>query len=447
MNTLQAKKQKKIIDRITESLFLLFIFLLPLQTRYILIQGELQKEPWEYGTVSLYGVDIVYICFLFFALASITIGHPKKKTHPATLSLISITLLLLAFFSGMHGVNSTNTAFWLVKLAQGISLFLIIPHLHIHRYRIALAFITSGTIQAALAMVQFVMQSVLASKWLGMAAQIPVTLGTQVIEINGIRFLRSYGSFPHPNILGGFLVVSILLTVIVFFRSTEYTRRIPYAVLLTIQSVGLWCTFSRQAWIALLVSLVFIIIYILFTESHFPKKAVLGILYILLPLIIFSSLFPDFIITRTQGTQRLEQHSISQRQLNVEEGAAVIAQEWVFGTGIGNYTAYLERQDSLENIAQPAFAYQPIHNLYLLVWAELGVFGLLLFIYIIVYIILEQKKSKDILWITPFLALVIIGLFDHYLWSLHSGIVLFWMVAALAVTNTPNLYSKTVDIT
>ncbi len=65
----------------------------------------------------------------------------------------------------------------------------------------------------------------LANKYFGLAQQNPGNLGVSVLEIDGYRILRSYGSLPHPNILGGFLFVSIIVGIYLwvnFYKKNYY---------------------------------------------------------------------------------------------------------------------------------------------------------------------------------------------------------------------------------
>jgi O-antigen ligase len=77
---------------------------------------------------------------------------------------------------------------------------------------------------------------------------------------------------------------------------------------------------------------------------------------------------------------------------------------------------------------------QPVHNLYLLVLAEIGVVGLT-FLLFTVLVYLKRFREISGNWnktglyaIYGFLAL---GLFDHYFWTTPQGIIIFWLAIAL----------------
>jgi len=103
------------------------------------------------------------------------------------------------------------------------------------------------------------------------------------------------------------------------------------------------------------------------------------------------------------------------------------------GIGIGNYTAYTNAKDQLYGVEKQSSAYQPVHNIYLLVISELGIFGLLALLLFLL------SNTRCLTWKNPWtlglslavVSLLTIGLFDHYLWTLHFGILLFWITFSL----------------
>jgi hypothetical protein len=75
--------------------------------------------------------------------------------------------------------------------------------------------------------------------------------------------------------------------------------------------------------------------------------------------------------------------------------------------------------------------------------AEAGVFGGLLFILLAFEFfrsaadVIRMRRARTDDWFLAysmiFLALLVIGLLDHYLWTLPFGIVLFWLMLGLWV--------------
>ncbi|MEA3249922.1 MAG: hypothetical protein U9Q03_06260, partial [Patescibacteria group bacterium] len=89
-----------------------------------------------------------------------------------------------------------------------------------------------------------------------------------------------------------------------------------------------------------------------------------------------------------------------------------------------------------------AWDYQYVHNAPLLVAVETGFFGIIawtVFTWLLILVACRTaKREAGPGWI-PFLpalaVLAVAGLFDHFVWSSWFGQLMFWLIAALAVTS------------
>ena len=83
--------------------------------------------------------------------------------------------------------------------------------------------------------------------------------------------------------------------------------------------------------------------------------------------------------------------------------------------------------------------YQPVHNVYVLAFVELGLFGLIVFLSLIIQVArnswLELKKHSVNHWVVVYSVcfgiMLVLFLFDHYFWTLSTGIMLFWLIVGL----------------
>lgn len=418
-------------------LFLLFLFLLPIQTRWIIDQGFLHTVAWEYGTISLYGIDIIFILFLC-ALLVHCINHQKRFQHSLPLTL-AIALSVIAFFSLAFAANVHIGLFWWLKLSEGLLLFACIHLAPVTMRQSAIAFVASGVMQSVVGWIQFAWQHFPASKWVGISALDPNILGTPVIEGAAGRLLRAMGTLPHPNILGGLLTVALLCAVQLAVSAKTSRERLLWIASIILMSAALWITFSRQAWVGLGVAIIALVMHLFFTQSPTRKADIhqlkIPLLALVLPLIIFTFAFPDLISTRFFPTpsHRLETKSINERADAVHDTARILHDTWVEGVGIGNFTLKRAALHDAPDERNNQTLMQPVHNIYLLLFTELGLFGLLVFLSLLVLLLvpLNRKDPWQRTWGLAFITLLVIGLFDHYLWSLSVGILLFWSVAGL----------------
>jgi O-antigen ligase len=121
-------------------------------------------------------------------------------------------------------------------------------------------------------------------------------------------------------------------------------------------------------------------------------------------------------------------------------GAEIILSE-PFGVGVGNQLFYTYKSGLFEKYDVNSWGqWQPIHNLYLLVGSETGILGLLAFV-VFVYLLIRSgfKEGGGFGGLSPetrtslviLLALLLFGLFDHFLWDLQLGRLMFWVALGI----------------
>lgn len=439
-----------------EYLLYLFIFLLPLQTRWMIKLGELNGGYWEYGTYSLYAVDILLIGLLVYWFI---VGRMQNAECRMQNNLILNTkylilntkswwfvgaLELFIFVSVFFAPNKSLAIYGYGRFLLGIGLFFLLTQTKLNKIKLYWSIVAAGAVQSILALQQFLTQSVFGNKWLGMAAQQAQDLGVSVIEAGGERFLRAYGSLPHPNILGGFLAVVLLVNIILYFglyRKSQYlVCSIKYSaelllclVFFIINFTGLLLTFSRSALAGFTVGLLIYLFINLLASKERKAGGVIILLKFIFIIITVGGLFFYFfrgpILGRININSRLENKSITERTNYNNEAWQIIKKHWLFGVGIKNYglAVYNEINNTL-----PAYAYQPVHNVFLLVWAETGIFGLLVFIGLLVYLFINLLRNASYGQTVILLAMTVMMCFDHWWWSLAFGGYLFWLIIGVA---------------
>jgi O-antigen ligase len=287
------------------------------------------------------------------------------------------------------------------------------------------SFIAGSIVQSILGIWQFLSQSTFASTLLGLSVHRAAEAGTSIIStLTDGRWLRAYGSFSHPNILGGYLVIAIIITDIIFHKQAQTKNyrlsTIGYQFISLLQITALFFTFSRSAWLAAAIWMVGTCTNKTLSNSCLRLRAYsFGLTAILT--IIFSPL----IFVRLNATTENETRSLSERTLGYSESLQIIKQHPFLGVGAGNYTAEFNKQ----NRTLPGYVYQPVHNVPLLFLSELGIIGLTLLsltIWLLISYLLSQKTtSTDLnLLLKAILSLTPLIIFDHYLFSSYSGLLL-----------------------
>ena len=285
---------------------------------------------------------------------------------------------------------------------------------------------------AILGISQFINQQALANKWFGLAAHFPGDLGVAVIEATNSlgqvtgRWLRAYGSFDQPNILGAVMAIAILLVMISWRHLSSSLVHSFLAVGIGFWSLAMLFSWSRAAWLAVLLG--WLVAYLLTRRSQKTQRRFLIIF--LLSLVAWLGLwwwpFYDLGHSRLTGQARLEQKSLTERQDGYRQAWPIIKNK-PWGVGLGNYTGFLSQQ---AEVVGPAWLYQPVHNAFVLAISEIGWLGSVWLLVGLLALIALTKQHKAIIW-PIMIAVIWLILLDHWWWSLHSGLVWFWLLVAL----------------
>jgi hypothetical protein len=445
---------------------------LPWQTRWIWRQGILNNGSWEYGTFSLYVTEILFLIIFFFGLVSI-IGKRKNKDKAKEDStgfsfyILIFVLALASFISTFWAADYLLAIYAFTKLMEGIALLALVIRIQFSLKKLAYTLVAAALVQSILAFWQSFSQSIIGTKWLGMSEQFSFLGGASVVESAAGRWLRAYGSLPHPNILGGFLAISLIMLFGLAFVTEKRAERYFVLISSIIINAALFLSFSRESWIGYFLALIFLS-YIIFRGKNQRLKIIFSDLFIITLIVgaIFSIVLRNEFLTRSLASGRLETKSTEERISYSSEAYELINNnlssntDWYKGAGIGNYTVALYKLNNQMN----SWDYQPVHNLYLLLFTELGVGGIIVILFLILKIFKDIKIRKlagerkiiisanklyisDIVslankfdyWFLIFSAILIeigiISLFDHYFWTLYVGSILLWLFLGLWLKN------------
>ncbi|NTU99332.1 hypothetical protein HGA64_05025, partial [Candidatus Falkowbacteria bacterium] len=246
---------KNKFDKIIDWLVIAFIFLLPWQTRLILRPGKIGNGASEYLTISLYAIDLLALLIAALYLWSNGSIWQKLRTSRKAMCIVPIFLLFFAVNIAFSADRLLAAYVWL-RLTVAMTLFLAVKE-KVPWRKITLGFVFGLLLPSWLAIWQFLYQGTFANKWLGLAEHVASDPGTSVIEVYPIgqkpeRWLRAYGSFDHPNILGGVMAAGLLLSLWMLSRAEKdgNDRFKPFYYLAVASFAGaLFVSFSRAAWL------------------------------------------------------------------------------------------------------------------------------------------------------------------------------------------------------
>lgn len=394
------------------------ILMLPWQTRWM-SSATLGGWPWEQGTVAIY-------VSWFPVLATIILGwsfarRTMNKKSFLVLSVCSLIFILTSLAAIIFSdpdtrlIRSTAMLQWWIQCSMLFSFATVLWRAGITVSVLIDWFIISMLPHIGLGIMQYVFQTSPASTMFGVAQHVPSQLGVSVIEHDGIRILRAYGGFPHPNIFGGLLALTMILIVKKLSFVIETKKSVFYFVSLIGCSMALIFTYSRSAWIAVIIAL-FVCAVHLFRESRGSNIGMRAVYlaYACIGITCFSVALSQakHIFTRFNPSARLETKSLSTRTQGLQDGIALFIKKPLFGSGVHAALLDISAHATRSVFSEPV---EPPHLAYLLLLLECGIVGLFAFIVLCVYFLPRS------IWRTPLLIIGIIAFFDHYLVSLWAG--------------------------
>lgn len=190
-----------------------------------------------------------------------------------------------------------------------------------------------------------------------------------------------YSTFSHPNSFAGFLLVfGIFLLQHKKRFDTKY-----FWILVSLVGINLILTNSLNVFITIGLLLIL----------KFRKNMAFGFLTL------------DF-----------GQRFITHRLELIKAAFTMLKSHFLFGVGLNNFIPNLVK---VSNTFLNAWELQPVHNIFLLVFSETGIFGLIVFLSLFININFEL------------LAILLTGLNDHYWLTLQQNILLFTYVVVISI--------------
>lgn len=365
--------------------------------------------------------------------------------------------LTLLFITALFSIGASSTSNYLLMYTRFIQLVLIAVLFNsikmafdahtIAPFIRSLAYLlfALALFESALALAQYFSQDRVGLKFLGESNRqwftFPMPNGYRSlfdtwfhIQRNPEQLMRSTGTFPHPNIFGGFLFCTLLNTFYLYFTEQNYKKLLLSGIVL--QMLALTVSFSRAAFIALFLSTA---LYFLF-QARSPENRT-TIKQLILTLLASSSLclalfYPQLMarggIVNYNG---LVQGADTERLAYQKIAIAMIKERPFLGIGLNNFQI-----ESHRFFPEGRILTSKVHNIYLLFAAETGLLGgscFLLFLFSILKNIKRSFQSQHGLFLfSLFTGLLFIGACDFYFISTPHGRILFFGFAALLYTAT-----------
>lgn len=445
----KEKKEFSLSDLKPKLESLVFYFLI------LLLPTQLSKHFWpsfsqvlglrvDYLSPTIYLTDILIFILLVFWISKARpfIIHKTKKTKIPLLLLITLPYLLLTILLSAHhllGLYQLTKTMELILLAFYTAQRVKTKN---ELSKIITIFSISLIGESLLAIAQYIHQGSLngALYLLGERKFTSLTPGIANASINSQLILRPYATFPHPNALAGYLLCMIIL-IFPGFSNRSNLKKIISTLAILLGQIALLLTLSRSAiiiWIILLSSILIVKI-----KNSTKKKLPLILTTLLITTLALSSLIYTPALTRLEQTTLTEQ-SFTQRIDLTKNALSLIATHPLLGVGLGNY---LPSVAIIQKPLTSVLYIQPVHNIFLLITAEIGLIGLTLtlcFLFKTYRRLLSSPSDTNKTLIIILSAILILGLFDHYWLTLQQNQLLLALILGLcwAKISTPTFLQK-----
>lgn len=232
------------------------------------------------------------------------------------------------------------------------------------------------------------------------------TPGIAKFDFYGIQFLRPYATFPHPNVLAGFLLVAIIFLQL---NNPNHHRSLRKVVSFLAGLVML-LTVSR---VVIAAGLIWAMISL---KNKYRIVLLIGIV-ILLP----------FLYVRFSSIFTFDNLALTRREELSGVALTLFSKSPIFGIGLNNFIS--AGADLL--LVGPSRFLQPAHNIFLLMLSETGIIGFLGFLLLIGHPI--KKHSFLSVWIM----IIFLGMFDHYFLTLPQGYRLLFLIWGMSLAYAP----------
>jgi putative inorganic carbon (hco3(-)) transporter len=304
-----------------------------------------------------------------------------------------------------------------------------------------LGFLAGLAAQLMMAVLQFITGSDL---------RIPGTKNTDIgrelvfEEAGGLHFRRLSGFLPHPNVFSDYLtfVLPPILTVLLLGRRALGGAWIPLLALGFGGLAALTMALSRAGWISFVFAMAFVLFGGWRSGLVRPRQLATVGLCAVFVLGVIAVVFPAAIYRITNS----DQMSSAARLAMIDQAALIIKENPIVGVGLGGYNkaAQTTRPTSFAALLpdfRATLLKGVVHNKYLLTFAELGIVGLILFLWFLLPPI--WLPFANIQWSSPFQYALVLGLsgsvvaqtvfymFDHFSYDVRLSML--YVTAGLLV--------------
>jgi len=383
-----------------------------------------------FGVIPLrLGVQLTFLDATLTVALLVTLLGLLRERRPLVGSPLNAPLVLFVGLATVSFVLGTSFSFsaelarYFLKLVNSLLLYFTI--LNVVRSRgqveqLARALILGGAAAATIAVALYLAPRNTAVQLLSALRPLGYPSGPDVLRmIPDTDTLRATGTSIDPNLLGGLLMMSAVLTVGQALAPRRLLPRPLLVGLAAVQVVGLGLTYSRAAWVGLAIGVLYMATFRY--RRAWVVAAIAGLALAFVPQ-------GNAVLTRFLEAFGGRDPATALRLVEYHTATELIAQYPGFGVGFG----------SGPNVQ----LFLGVSSLYLLIAEEMGLLGLAVFLAMVALLFVGSLRGLAMLrdatnqglalsFQACLAAALTSGLFDHYFFRFPHSLALFWCYAAL----------------
>jgi O-antigen ligase len=389
------------VDLVTTRILLPVIFLL------WLVKSLAQKKIWISNKAEMW----IAAAFLFLSLGSLFLGRDAGE---GVRKFVYFLTIFPVFFVAADIFQAQK---WREKAVAAI--------------------VFSGVLAATIGLFQFALsfsigvdKSVmiwenLAPFFLGNSfGKIVAANSSWLVNVGGETRMRAFGFFPDPHNFAFFVNLCLFSGLGHMFFQKKTAAKIWIGAALVLMAVAVGISFSRGAYLGLIVGAVFFTIIFLKRTGILGKALVAaGVLFVII--LIFNS---NIISQRLASSFNLKEGSNAERYKNWVQAADIIQEYPLGGVGLGNYARTVD-----PTAAGRSSIYA--HNLFLDIAAETGILSAVLFLLLIFFSIWRNVKNNNMMSLglaSGLVAFSVHSVFDTALYC-PQVLMMFLIIIALGL--------------
>ncbi|MDP8229998.1 MAG: O-antigen ligase family protein [Candidatus Gorgyraea atricola] len=344
---------------------------------------------------------------IFLAIMILFMERSRFKLYPKNFSNFPVIFLLFAYaISTIFSINIQNSIRETLKFISFFAIFFMVSQSDEKQKKLLLkTIVIAASIISLYSIYQYFWGYGRTLDYLQKTNSDFLSTSSYARDI--LLSKRAIGTFPSPNILAGYLII-------MFFLAMHLQRRISLVLI----TAALILTKSMGAWLSLIAALIYLGNFVSYPKGNLRSYRGKLMAVLIVAILCF------ILVNRWERLMNMEnpQNSITQRLNYWRTAIAIIKDQAIFGVGPGNFQeVFLGHKVGLGTDTRYA------HNIFLHIWSEIGILGLVGVFYLIINFFRKARSQSSYRFILcGGLVFILHNLIDNTFFMPQAA--LFWWI-------------------